>query len=217
MEAIARVIHLLGKLGIALRTHRDDISDENNENPGHFLMLIQQIAIYNPVLAEHLNTPLSKNATYLSPLSQNELIEVIGINTIQHELIEEIKRAIFFSIMADEVTTYNEEMLSMCFRYVDDNDDIREVFLEFLELERITGVEIGNKILTFFEKKGIDIKNLRGQCYDGAPNMKLEKVGVSGIILEKSPNACVTHCCAHNLNLSLAQCSNIQVINNIVE
>ena len=50
----------------------------------------------------------------------------------------------------DEVTTHNKKMLPMCFRFVDQNEEIREVFLEFLELERITGSEIGNTILTFF-------------------------------------------------------------------
>ena len=48
----------------------------------------------------------------------------------------------------------------MCFRFVDQNEEIREVFLEFLEFERITGSEIGNTILTFFEKKEIDIKSV---------------------------------------------------------
>ena len=37
------------------------------------------------------------------------------------------------------------------------------------------------------------------------------------IILDKSPKACVTHCRSHNLNLSIAHCANIQVINNIIE
>ena len=60
----------------------------------------------------------------------------------------------------DEVTTHNKKMLPMCFRFVDQNEEIREVFLEFLEFERITGSEIGNTILTFFEKKEIDIKNV---------------------------------------------------------
>ena len=45
-------------------------------------MLLQQIALYNPILAENLNTPLSKNATFQSPLSQKHLIEARGINTI---------------------------------------------------------------------------------------------------------------------------------------
>ena len=59
-------------------------------------------------------------------------------------------------------------MLPMCFLFVGQNEEIREAFLEFLKLERITGSEIGTTILTFFEKKEIDIKNVRGQCYDGA-------------------------------------------------
>ena len=85
-------------------------------------------------------------------------------------------RAKFFSIIADEVTTHNKEILSICFRYVDQKEEIRVVFLEFLELERITEFEIRNAILTFFDRRVIDIKNLRGQYYDGAPK---EKVGVS--------------------------------------
>ena len=59
--------------------------------------------------------------------------------------------------MEDKVTTYIKEMLLICFCYVDQNEVIR-VVLEFLELERITESEIGNTILTFFEKNGIDIK-----------------------------------------------------------
>ena len=35
------------------------------------------------------------------------------------ELIEEITKAKISSIMADEVITYDEEMLSIFFRYVD--------------------------------------------------------------------------------------------------
>ena len=81
LQVIARAIHLLGKQGLVLRGDREDISDisSNSENSRNFLMLLQKIALYNPILAEYLNTPLSKNATYLSALSQNELIEEIQI------------------------------------------------------------------------------------------------------------------------------------------
>ena len=122
-------------------------------------MLLQQIELYSPILVKHWSTPLSKNATFLSPLSQNELIEVIGINTLQSELMKEFRGTKFFSTMADEVKTHNKEMLSIYFRYIDQNEEIREVLQEFLELEKIIGSEIGNTILIFFEKKGIDIKN----------------------------------------------------------
>ena len=82
---VKNIIYPNGKQAMALRGHQEDISDisSNSENTGNFLMLVQQIAQYNPILQEHLNNPLSKNYTYLSPLSQNELIKVIGINTLQ--------------------------------------------------------------------------------------------------------------------------------------
>ena len=43
------------------------------------------------------------------------------------------------AISADEVTPSNDEIMSICFRYVDGNLNIREVFIEFVALERITG------------------------------------------------------------------------------
>ena len=49
-------------------------------------MVLEQKALYNTILAE--TTPFSKNATCLSPLSQNESIEIMGINIIQSEVIE---------------------------------------------------------------------------------------------------------------------------------
>ena len=113
-------------------------------------------------------------------------------------------------------------MLSICFPYPDENEEIRKVFLEFLEREMITGSEVGNAILIFFflfffDKKGIDIKKLKGQCYDRVPNTQSEKVVVSSTVLNKSPKDSITHCWYRNLNLSIAQCTNIQFINNTIE
>ena len=48
---------------------------------------------------------LCKNTTYLIQLSQNKLIEVTGINTIQSNLIDKIIEVKFFSIMAVVVTS----------------------------------------------------------------------------------------------------------------
>ena len=83
---------------------------------------------------------------------------MIGINNIQQQLINKIKDTKFHVVMADEVTSLNVELLSICFRYVDDLNDIREVFLQFLELERITGSHVGVALLSFYKSSGIEIK-----------------------------------------------------------
>ena len=91
------------------------------------------------------------------------------------------------------------------------------MLLDFLSLERITGECIGQTILKFYEEKGINILDCRGQCYDGAPNMQSLKKGAASYILKESPKAYTTHCCSHSLNLSLASTCKIPIITNIVE
>ena len=82
----------------------------------------------------------------MSPTSENELIEIIGKRIIQKKFIEEIKDAQYHSVLADEVTNSNNEILSICIRYVNKEKQIREVFLGFLSLERVTGECIGQTI-----------------------------------------------------------------------
>ena len=43
--------------------------------------------------------------------------------------------------MVDKLTTYNDEMLSIYFRYVDQNKEIREILLEFPEAEWVSNQE----------------------------------------------------------------------------
>ena len=45
----------------------------------------------------------------------------------------------------------------------------------------------------------------------------VEKKGVTSVILREAPNSIVTHCCSHNLNLSLATSCNLAIIDNVLE
>ena len=57
----------------------------------------------NQTLKEHLDNPIARNAQYLSPQIQNEIIRVIAYAVLQRDLINEVKKAKFFTILADEV------------------------------------------------------------------------------------------------------------------
>ena len=69
---MARVIHLLGK-----RAEGPKAAAAKNQS--NFLALVREIAHYYPLLKKHLEDPRRKDVTYLSPKSQNELIDIIGI------------------------------------------------------------------------------------------------------------------------------------------
>ena len=154
IEALARIVHLLGRQGLAFRGHRENL-EEDESNMGNFLAIAKEIESSNPILKEHIKKPVRKDVTYLSAKSQNELIDLMGRNFIQCKLLDEI--------------------VSICFRYVDENLNIHEVFIEFVVLGRITGEHIGNRLLKFYAENGVDIRECRGQCYDGAANMQSQK------------------------------------------
>ena len=54
----------------------------------------------------------------MSPTSQNELIKIIEKRIIQKKSVEEIKDAQYHSVLAGEVTSSNDEILSIYIRYV---------------------------------------------------------------------------------------------------
>ncbi len=104
IESLLIIVILCGKQGLALRGHRDhqvNWKDENQRcsNEGNFIQLVRFRAETDLALADHLdNSP--RNATYTSKTIQNELVIVVG-STIQTEIINEVKSAKFFSIIAD--------------------------------------------------------------------------------------------------------------------
>ena len=76
--------------------------------------------------------------------------------------------------MADEYSDVaNKEQLAIVIRYVNEDDEICEDFVEFVECENgIIGLALAEKSKSALQDKyGLDMINLRGQCYDGAGNM----------------------------------------------
>ena len=60
---------------------------------------------------------------------QNELIEIIG-EQIREKILEGVKQARFFSILADGAADVsNQEQLSLVLRFVDSSSQIREEFV----------------------------------------------------------------------------------------
>lgn len=210
LKAIARAVLYCGRQCIALRGHREKLTQ--SENPGNFLALLKVLSESDPVLEAHLKT--GGRVTYLSPQSQNEMIEV---HFIQKKTVEEILEANYYSILGDEATSHNEEKLSIVIRFVDANKDIREEFLEFKDLERTTGAAVSETLLSTLRSLNIPIEDCRGQGYDGAASMSSQRVGVQANILTHAPNAAYVHCASHCLNLVVSHACSLQPIRNMID
>ena len=153
----------------------------------------------------------------LSPRTQNKIISVIGYDVVCAKIISEVKKARFYSIMADEVSSHNEEHLPLCLRFVDENSEIREEFIAFLKLKRVRAVDITNAIVSCLEGLGLSLNELRGQGYDGASTMSGEKSGVQKRIQEKQPKGLYTHCAGHSLNLVMVSSCFVLSVRNAID
>ena len=87
---------------------------------------------------------------------------------------------------------------------------VKEVFIDFVEVERVTGRELANTILHCLAAWGLSLSNLQGQCYDGASNMSVSRVGCSAIVQHQAPMAIYTHCAVHQLNRAVVSACKIQ-------
>ena len=132
------------------------------------------------------------------------------------DLIDEIKTAKFFTILANEIESHHVDQLPLRIRFVDDKKNILEEFLEFGKCTRVTGKAITNQII-HIEKVGLDIKDCRGQGYNGASNMSSQAVGVQAHIKTLREKAVYTHCCGHNLSLVVVSAYKLPVIRNFLD
>ena len=216
LKSILKTIILCGKQNIPLRGHRDDSKDhESSGNPGNFQVLLDfRVECGDTVLEEHFQT-CAKHATYRSKTIQNELIDCCG-DFVKDQIIKEIKDAKFFSILADEVADLtNKEQMPLVLRFVDKEGHIREEFLKFVHLANGTsGENMAEAIKTEIRSLGLDLRNCRGQGYDGAGNMSGKYIGAAVRIQNDFPDAIYVHCASHRLNLCVTNACSVPSIRN---
>ena len=114
-------------------------------------------------------------------------------------------------MIADEVCDVSDkEQLSMCLHCVHDKV-VKEMFLDVVEVERITGNALANTLLHYLALWTSHIySDMHGQGYDGSSNMSGARNGCKEIVQKHAPLTTYTHCAAHRLNLAIVSACHIQ-------
>ena len=215
IESLLKTVIFCGRQGLAFRGHSDDhvsLNDFEERNVGNFLELLRFRAEHDHILAKHLQSA-PRNATYTSKTVQNKMIDVVG-TVIRSDIIKEVKKSKYYTLIADEVTDIsNKERLSLSIRYVI-VETVKEMFLDFVEVEWITGKALGDAIMHWLDVNDLPVANIRGQCYDGASNMSGSRSGCQAIIQEQAPKAVYVHCNSHKLNLAIVSACRITSFKN---
>jgi Domain of unknown function (DUF4371) len=114
-----------GRLGLPLRGHRDSgelplsvVRGNIDYMQGNLRATLQLMVDCNDdALKQHLMTA-GRNVTYISSVSQNQLIDAICV-VIRRRVVTEAATAKFFSVMADKTTDFSrQEQLVLYVRYV---------------------------------------------------------------------------------------------------
>ena len=111
-------------------------------------------------------------------------------------------------MLTDKLTSHD---VSLCLSFVDASHNIREEFINCIQLDRITGEHIAEAILSAVENSGLTISCIVGQGYDGAANMRSNRTRQS------APLATYFHCDGHCLNLVIMHSCSLPNVRNVVD
>ena len=71
-------------------------------------------------------------------------------------------------------------------------------------------------MIQFLQDVNLDLKNIRGQGYDGAANISTDNVAVQRKKKNESPKAVYVHCSGHCLNLVIAHSCSLPNTRNTI-
>ena len=190
LKAVLDTVMFLARQGLALRGHTD--------NESNFQQLLQTLGRHNENVLKFSKT----RHNWSSPDIQNEMLKIVDVE-IMETVLSRIRKSGIFAIIAYETTDASvEEQMSIIIRYFDiDELEVFEIFLGFLNVPDTKAETLFNAIKDVLQQCNLPLAQARGQCYDGASNMRGHVSGVQARMLKENPYCLYVYCIGHNLNL----------------
>ena len=122
--------------------------------------------------------------------------------------MEDVKKSEKFAVIVDETADVSKkEQVSVCLSYVA-NGVKKEAFVGYFTTKSTEGEVLYELVTKAIKDLGLNLKDIVGQCYDGAANMSGIKKGLAVRMKETSPLAIYVHCYGHLLNLAIKDTMN---------
>ena len=139
------------------------------EDPDNFIEILTYGArCGNPI--DMLFSDCASNQTYRSKTIQNEIIGVCG-EVITETLVNEIKDAKFFTVLAEVTDCSNVEQMTIVLRFIDNFFKVREEFPGFILCTNgLSSEALFTEIKNFIPSIGLHMEECHRQVYDRAGN-----------------------------------------------
>ena len=210
LKCVAEAILYFTRQCIALRGGHEKLVSLGY--PRNFYSLKKMIATHNGKLKQHLDMPKLKNATHLSPETQNEIIDVIGKRMIQSKIVQEVKYT----------NLHNHGQWINLWQYWIDAS-LHSIYSQSSDYQgrvarcsskRITRLHVANKIKHVLGQLDLNISDCRGQGYDGASSMSSDQVGSQALIRQECTQYNIPTACGTCLSLVVEKSCSLPVVHN---
>ncbi|ESQ46879.1 hypothetical protein EUTSA_v10028186mg [Eutrema salsugineum] len=183
--------------GLSFRAHDESVESDNK---GNFKQLLKYTAEQNEVVGKVALENAPKNNQMTSPPIQKDIVHCFAEEVVK-SIIEEIDHGVFGLLVDESADVSHKEQMAVVFRFVDKIGTIKERFIGVVHVRDTSSLTLKHAIDDLFAKYGLSLKNIRGQGYDGASNMKGEFNGLRSLILRENSSGYYVHCFAHQLQL----------------
>ncbi|KDO37307.1 hypothetical protein CISIN_1g035944mg, partial [Citrus sinensis] len=148
----------LAKQACTFRGHDESV---NSLNRGNFIELIKLLAIMNEKINKVVLENTLKNAQYIAPKIQKELLNILA-NKVRHKIQEEIEDAKFCILVDEALDESHKEQMTIILRHIDCDGFIRERFFKVVNVDDTKASTLKNEICNVLAQYNLLIENLRG-------------------------------------------------------
>ncbi|KAM5551090.1 zinc finger MYM-type protein 1 [Rosa sericea] len=172
LKASIESVRLLANQGAAFRGHDET---EDSLNAGHFREVIKSFSRMSVEVERVVLGNAPGNAKYISPSIQKQLLNILG-NKVRNKIREEVGDSKYCILVDEAVDTSSKEQMAIILRFVDCQGIIRERFFKIVSVPDTTSQTLKDEISKVLTMYNLQVRNMRGQGYDGASNMRAKGV-----------------------------------------
>ncbi|XP_020396600.1 zinc finger MYM-type protein 1-like [Zea mays] len=183
--------------GLAFRGHDES---EESDNKGNFLELVKLLAEQNEKIKRVVLKNAPDNHQMVAPCIQKDITNCFS-EIIVSSIIEEIGGDVFCLLVDESADVSDKEQMAVVLRYVDKHGVLKERLIGVVHVTETTASCLKSNIDALFSKYKLSWKQVRGQGYDGASNMRGEFNGLRALIMRENGSSYYVHCFAHQLQL----------------
>ncbi|XP_073037899.1 uncharacterized protein [Primulina eburnea] len=152
-------VRWLALQGCAFRGNDESLSSSNR---GNFLELVKAFAKMNIEIDEVVLENAPKNAQYIAPEIQKEILHIMA-NRVRKMVREEVGDK-YFCILVDEARDISKrEQMAIILRFVNNHGILTERFFVIKSVSDTTSMNLKNEISNVLVHHDLHVKKIRGQ------------------------------------------------------